>query len=160
MTGATTHPLDADRGALPHQTVAVVAKRGDRYLMVEEFAEGRAVFNQPAGHVECDETVMQAAVRETVEETAWQVSLKSLIGIYHYTAPANGVRYVRVCFAAHPEHEVDSALDPAIKAAHWLSLEQLRALPLRSPLVLKVIEDFERGASYPLTLFAREAVDD
>lgn len=167
------HSQALDR-PLPHLTVATVVKRGDQYLMVEEYApppapqathdqqeyqehrehqeHGELVYNQPAGHVESNETLLQAAIRETAEETGWKVNLLSLIGVYHYTAPSNGIRYVRVCFAAEAVMCISAELDPAIKAAHWLSIEQLNRLPLRSPLVLKVLEDYESGQAYPLAL--------
>ncbi len=118
----------------------------------EAASSSQMVYNQPAGHVECHETILDAALREALEETAWRVTLDSLVGIYHYSAPNNGIRYVRVCFAATAEELTDANLDPDIMAAHWLELDTIKTLPLRSPLVLKVIEDYEAGQSYPLSL--------
>ena len=86
----------------PHITVATVIEDQGRFLLVEEMAEGRAVFNQPAGHLEANESLLQAALRETLEETGWDVELTGVTGIYLYTAPSNGITYQRVCFAAKP----------------------------------------------------------
>lgn len=148
--------MSAVQRDLPHLTVAVVVRRGDDYLLVEERDKAgdgtQMVYNQPAGHVENDESVTEAAVRETLEETGWRVSLESVVGIYHYTAPNNGVRYVRLCFAAKAVEHLEAELDPDIEAVHWLGLDALRRRPLRSPLVLQVIEDYESGQRFPLSL--------
>ena len=137
---------------LPHLTVAVVVEQEGKFLVVEEEDEGQIAYNQPAGHVENDETIAEAALRETLEETAWGGKLESIIGIYHYTAPNNGIRYVRVCFAASPIRLTKSALDPDIRGAHWLTLQDLSKLTLRSPLVCRVIEDYQAGIRFPLSL--------
>ena len=96
----------------PHVTVATIIEDQGRFLLVEEMADGRAVFNQPAGHLEADESLMQAALRETLEETGWDVELTGVTGIYLYTAPSNGVTNHRVCFAdkalrQRPAHPLD-----------------------------------------------------
>lgn len=149
----------------PHKTVAVVVEQPDwlrdtsdsapRFLFVEESADGRVVLNQPAGHLEADETLQQAAVREALEETAWQVELTAFIGLYQYVAPANGECYIRSCFAARAvHHHSERALDADIIRTHWLTLPELteRESQLRSPLVARVVEDYLGGARYPLTL--------
>ena len=139
----------------PHVTVATIIEDQGRFLLVEEMADGRAVFNQPAGHLEADESLMQAALRETLEETGWDVELTGVTGIYLYTAPSNGVTYQRVCFAAkalrqHPAHP----LDEGIIGPRWLSRDELAALPQRwrSELVLRCIDDYLEGPQFPLTL--------
>ena len=118
-------------------------------------ADGRAVFNQPAGHLEADESLMQAAVRETLEETGWDVELTAVTGIYLYTAPSNGVTYQRVCFAAkalqqRPQHP----LDEGIIGPRWLSRDELAAQPQRwrSELVLRCIDDYLEGPHFGLEL--------
>src|SRR5690554_1814478 len=83
----------------PHITVATVVEKDGRFLFVKEHAEKRIVLNQPAGHLEMDESLIQAAIRETLEETGWDIDISHLIGIYLYTAPSNNVTYQRVCFA-------------------------------------------------------------
>ena len=138
-----------------HVTVATIVERDGKFLLVEEQSDNGLVFNQPAGHLEKDETLQQAAIRETLEETGWSVALKGVVGIGLYTAPTNGVTYQRVTFYAestrhHPERE----LDTGIIGARWLSLEEIRAQSdkLRSPLVLEVIQRYLDGHRYPLEM--------
>ncbi|WP_375171831.1 NUDIX hydrolase [Marinobacter sp.] len=137
----------------PHATVAVIIEDDQgRFLMVEEHSGGRVVFNQPAGHVEEDEAVLDAVRRETLEETGWEVEPEHFLGVYTYKAPSNGVTYYRFCYAARALHRVSEQLDTGIIAAHWLTLDAIRALgdQLRSPLVLECIEDYRNGRRYPL----------
>ena len=135
-----------------HLTVATVVAREDRYLMVREIADGREVINQPAGHVEAGETLQQAALRETLEETGWHVELTGLLGLSHYTSPANGITYYRVSFAAQPRaKQPEASLDDGIIEAPWLTLEELeRSAILRSPLVLSDIRKYRQNRIYPL----------
>ena len=136
----------------PHATVAAIVERQGRFLMVEEMSAGQAVFNQPAGHVEPGETLLQAAKRETLEETGWQVEPVALQGLYTYTSPSNQVTYHRYCFIANALQAVDNAtLDTGIIAAHWMSTDEIRACQrLRSPMVLTCIEDYLAGKRFPL----------
>jgi len=139
----------------PHTTVATVVERDGRFLMVEENADGEVVFNQPAGHLEAGESLIQAACRETLEETGWAVDVVNFLGIYHYTSTANGVCYVRCCFIARPLHrDHGRQLDAEIIQAHWLTPEQIRqpGRRLRSPIVLRVLDDYLQGTAYPLSL--------
>jgi ADP-ribose pyrophosphatase YjhB (NUDIX family) len=138
---------------LPHITVATVVERDGKFLMVREKSHGRLVYNQPAGHVELNESLLEAARRETLEETAWRVKLDKLLGIYQYTSPDNGVTYIRHCFIAtaiEPRTELD--LDDDISEAVWISFEELQKheSEMRSPLVLDVIRDYKSGVAYPL----------
>lgn len=139
----------------PHITVAALVRRKDRYLIVEEIYDGRKVYNQPAGHVEAGETVVEACARETLEESCWRVRPSHLIGVYVYKAP-NGVTYYRFGLAAEALEETGHTLDKDIVAVHWLTLKEMQALhnrgELRSPLVLKLIEDDLAGQAYPLNL--------
>lgn len=141
----------------PHITVATVVERDGQFLMVREQSDGLIVYNQPAGHLEENETLIAAALRETLEETAWQVEIRHLLGIYQYTSPTNGICYVRHCFIADPIQQLrDHALDPDIIEAQWLSLDELEshAAEMRSPLVLKAVTDYLSGQRFPLTLLA------
>ncbi|KZZ59433.1 MAG: NUDIX hydrolase [Oleiphilaceae bacterium] len=136
----------------PHATVACVVEQDGKYLMVEELSHGKRVFNQPAGHVDEGESILTAAVRETLEETAWQVELVGLIGLYVYTAPQNGVCYHRYCFLAKPISNTRQSLDTDILETHWLSFEEIQneSENLRSPLVLKCLEDARNKPLTPL----------
>jgi ADP-ribose pyrophosphatase YjhB (NUDIX family) len=140
---------------LPHITVATIVERAGKFLMVKENSGGRLVYNQPAGHVEVKESLLDAAIRETLEETSWRVNLEKLLGIYQYTSPENGITYIRHCFIAKAiEPRTDRDLDEDIAEAVWVSLEELeqRESEMRSPLVLEVIRDYLKGVSYPLSL--------
>lgn len=139
----------------PDLTVATVVERGGQLLMVEEHAGGRLVYNQPAGHLEPDESILHAAVRETLEETGWHVALTAFIGAYQWQAPETGKHYLRMAFAADPvNHEAGRPLDEGIVAAHWLSPTEIEALSRhhRSPLVARVISDYQNGVRYPLAV--------
>lgn len=137
-----------------HSSVATVVEKDGLFLMVEEDDAGRTVFNQPAGHLEADETLFEAALRETLEESAWHVQLEAVLGLYHYTAP-NGITYIRHCFVARAlAHEPDRPLDTGIRAAHWLPADRILAadFPARSPIVRQVLRDYLAGIRYPLAL--------
>jgi len=139
----------------PHITVATIVEDQGRFLLVEELKGGRLVLNQPAGHLEANETLRQAAVRETLEETGWDVELTGVVGIYLYTAPSNGVTYQRVCFAARPvQHHPLRSLDTDIAGALWLSRDELAAQPerWRSELVPRCIDDYLAGPMHDLEL--------
>ncbi|MGA6097680.1 NUDIX hydrolase [Stutzerimonas marianensis] len=139
----------------PHITVATVVESAGRFLMVEESKGGRLVLNQPAGHLEPDETLKAAAIRETLEETGWTVELTGVVGIYLYTAPSNGVTYQRVCFAAKAlHHDASRSLDEGIVAATWLSRDELleQSSRWRSELIIRCIDDYLAGPSYDLAV--------
>ena len=137
----------------PDVTVATVVVRDGRLLMVEERAQGRLVFNQPAGHLEPDESLLDAARRETLEETGWEVAPTAFIGAYQWKAPADGRHFLRLAFAAEPlRHHPDRALDEGIVQALWLTPAELSAQAHRhrSPLVWRTVEDFLSGRRFPL----------
>ena len=138
----------------PHATVATIVEQNGRYLLVEEVVDGKTVLNQPAGHIEENESILEAALRETLEETGWHVELTDLVGIYNYSAP-NGVTYYRFSFAAKAiELDANAQLDNGIIGPVWLNLEELEARrsQWRSPMVKRCIEDFAAGKRYPLDL--------
>ena len=132
--------------------------RDGRLLMVEESVAGRLVINQPAGHLEPDESLVDAAVRETREETAWTVRPTALIGAYQWKSPVaadgtGGRHDLRIAFAAEPlEHDAGQPLDRGIARTLWLTPAELQAERARhrSPLVWQVVEDFLAGRRFPL----------
>lgn len=139
----------------PHITVATIVEDNGRFLMVEELKGGRAVLNQPAGHLDPHETLTEAAVRETLEETGWDVEATGIVGIYLYTAPSNGVTYQRVCFTAKAlKHRPDYQLDDGIVRARWLSRDELMSLRdvWRSELIIRCIDDYLAGFRHSLEL--------
>jgi 8-oxo-dGTP pyrophosphatase MutT (NUDIX family) len=147
----------------PDVTVAAVIETGGRFLLVEERIAGRLVLNQPAGHVEPHETVLAAIVREVREETAWHFEPQWLLGLYQWRNPSGGRTFLRFAFlGAVSNHDPEQPLDRDIVATHWLSATELRQQHgrLRSPLVLRCVEDYlagERAALTALTTLDRDA---
>lgn len=141
---------------LPRLTVATIIERDGRFLLVEEYADGEElVYNQPAGHLDEHETLAAAAIRETLEETAWEVQIDAIVGLYYWTHP-KGHTFVRTCFAGKAlHHHPNQPLDRGIQRAVWLTREEITALgpKLRSPMVLHCIDDYLAGKRYPLELF-------
>ncbi|UXZ94606.1 NUDIX hydrolase [Pseudomonas phytophila] len=143
-----------------HVTVATIVEDQGKFLFVEELKGGKAVLNQPAGHLDPDESLQRAAVRETLEETGWDVELTSVIGIYLYTAPSNGVTYQRICFAAKPlRHNPEYQLDDGILGPLWLTRDELVAQQerWRSELVLRCVDDYLNGEHFSLDLLRDKA---
>lgn len=137
----------------PEITVAAVTETDGRFLVVEERINRRLVFNQPAGHVEHGETLLAAVVREVREETAWGFQPQALIGVYLWRNPSSGRSTMRFAFTGSvADHDARQPLDRGIVCTHWLSRTDLleREQRLRSPLVLRCIEDYLGGARLPL----------
>lgn len=151
--------FENDRPWQPDTTVATIVVRDGKLLMVEEHAEGRLVLNQPAGHLEPNESLLDAAVRETLEESAWTVRPSHFIGAYQWTAQT-GSQYLRFAFAAEPvAHDPTLALDEGIVRAIWMSPEELQQAQgrHRSPLVWQVVADYLAGRRFPLSAVSRIA---
>lgn len=139
----------------PDVTVATVVVADGRLLCVEERVNGRLVINQPAGHLEPDESLLEAALRETREETGWDVRLTAFLGAYQWKAPETQRHYLRFAFAAEPErHDPARPLDDGIVQALWLTPDELLAARERhrSPLVWQVVADHLAGHRSPLSV--------
>ena len=124
--------------------------------MVEEIDNAKPVYNQPAGHVEPEESLLVAVIRETLEETAWHFQPEALIGIYRWQLPGSEEIYLRHCFSGQArQQDTTRPLDSGIVRTLWLSLADLRQQRqrLRSPLVLACLEDYVAGQRYPLSLY-------
>lgn len=136
----------------PELTVAAVVERLGRFLIVEEMVQGRPVFNQPAGHVEPGESLGEAVVRETLEEAAWEFAPEFITGVYLYGDARTEGSILRVSYTGQlTAHLPDRTLDDGILRTLWLSRDELaaRADRLRSPMVLRSIDDFLAGHRFP-----------
>lgn len=137
----------------PHVTVACVVHARDKFLIVEETINGKALWNQPAGHLEANETLLQAAERELWEETGIRATPQHFIRMHQWLAPDN-TPFLRFLFAielsdlcATEPH--DSDIDRCL----WLSAEEILNAPnLRSPLVAESIRCYLQDPRQPLSL--------
>jgi 8-oxo-dGTP pyrophosphatase MutT (NUDIX family) len=140
----------------PRVTVAAIVERDGRFLFVEERDfRGDLVINQPAGHVEAGESLLEAVVREAFEETGWHIRPEALVGLYQWSRPDGATSYLRVAIAGRPEsHDPAAVLDEGIERAIWLSPDELaeRRELHRSPLVMRCVEDYLAGERHPLSL--------
>ncbi|HZM48071.1 MAG TPA: NUDIX hydrolase [Burkholderiales bacterium] len=139
----------------PNVTVAAVAERDGRFLLIEEETTRGRLFNQPAGHLESGESLLEAVVREALEESAYSFAPTALVGIYQYRSGAEGVTYLRFAFAGEiTGHDPRRALDTGIVRAVWLAPDEIRrdSARHRSPLVMRCIDDYVAGQRYPLSV--------
>ncbi|MFM0607117.1 NUDIX hydrolase [Paraburkholderia sediminicola] len=141
---------------LPHVTVAAIVERDGRFLVVEEHTAEGLRLNQPAGHLEAGETLLEAVIRETLEETAHPFTPEALVGMYmtHFERPGSeGVTYLRFTYCGtNGAADAKRALDPDIVRALWMSADELRACPERhrTPLVMQCLDDYLAGRRFPL----------
>ena len=153
-----SHDILRNMARTPDITVAAVTETDGRFLVVEVRINRRLVFNQPAGHVEHGETLLDAVIREVREETAWGFQPQALVGVYLWRNPSSGRGYMRFAFTGTVlDHDAEQPLDRGIVSTHWLSRADLmeRQPRLRSPLVMRCIEDYLGGTRLPLETVAR-----
>ena len=140
----------------PHVTVAAICEQDGRFLLVREIVGGKEVLNQPAGHLDPGESLEQAVIRETLEETAYDFTPERLCGVYR-SIPSQGVdqTIIRFCFSGRAGKQHDRALDTGIIRAEWLTLEELKQTrdQHRSEMVLQTVLDYLQKPSYPLDVF-------
>ena len=137
----------------PNSTVAAIIEQNGKFLLVEETTDRGNRFNQPAGHLEDNETLIQAVIRETLEESAYDFVPTALLGVYHWKHPHNDTTYLRCAFIGNVGvHYETQELDDGIIRAVWMTLDEIRekAALMRSPQVLTCIEDYLSGKSFPL----------
>lgn len=147
----TDHGIDQFK---PNTTVAAIVYFQDKFLLVEEKEAGKTVFNQPAGHIEAKENLVNAAKRELNEETGLELTPEYLSGIYYFHRPDLSLYFLRFCFVFEAT-KADECIpeDKEIIACHWLTLEEIKAKKhqLRSPMVLDCIQDYLAGQRISLS---------
>ena len=144
-------------------TVAAIIEADDQFLVVEEKAGGKIVFNQPAGHLEPGESLTAAVIRETYEETGFSFKPDSVLGLYLWHCDEADTSFLRVAFCGNAvPPDADPTLDEGILATHWLTRAQLiaREARLRSPLVLRCLDDYQAGIRHPLSMISELPADE
>lgn len=138
----------------PRTTVAAIVEKEGKFLFVRERFNGTEVLNQPAGHLEDNESLVEALQREVLEETAWTIQPESIIGIYRLRLAEKDRTYLRYCFSAKALEQTDNMLDPDILGTEWLTLDELDSHECRprSSMVKRSLQDYLNGASYPLDI--------
>lgn len=141
-------------------TVAAVVERDDRFLIVEERASGALVFTQPGGHIEASESPEEACIREVLEETRCNVVADGLLGVYLWIHPQTRQQFLRIVFVANfIDEDPTRKLDDGIQAVHWMTRDdvQWRQRDLRTPVVLRCLDDFMAGKREPEEILAGAA---
>jgi len=139
----------------PHVTVAAIIEQDGKFLMVEEISDGETVINQPAGHLNDNEDLVTAVIRETLEETTRDFTPSMITGIYQWTSSRDGKTFLRVCFCGDcGQHNPELELDEGILRTLWLTRDELLGASLRSPMVICCIDDYLAGKRYPLDLLS------
>jgi 8-oxo-dGTP pyrophosphatase MutT (NUDIX family) len=157
MSTAAPGPVTLERMWRPSVTVAAVLERDGRFLMIEEDSYGSRVLNQPAGHWEPGETLIEACARETMEESAYEFAPTSLIAIYRwrFQRGTEDNTFLRFTFAGEiGAHHAGRALDREILGTVWMTPDELRAERSRhrSPLVMRSVDDYLAGKRHDLAL--------
>lgn len=142
----------------PSVTVAAIIEQQGRFLLVEEETSDGIRFNQPAGHLDPNESLPDAAARETLEEAACEFFPDALVGVYmsRYLSSRTGkeVTYLRFAFSGALGRQFDQPLDEGILRTVWMTRDEMVACSERhrSPLVLRCVDDYLAGQRMPLSM--------
>ena len=137
----------------PHVVVAAIVEKAGKFLLVEEHTAEGLRLNQPAGHWEPGETLIDAVCRETLEETAYHVEPLALLGCYSTYYPRRDTTYLRFAYVCEATgFDPERTLDDGIVRTLWLTPDELAASPIphRSSLVLRCVRDYLGGRRFPL----------
>ncbi len=138
-------------------TVSAVVERDGRFLIVEERSSGVVVMNHPGGHIESGESPEQAVVREALEETGCKITVGEMLGIYLWIHPQTRQQYLRIAYVGnYVSHDESRVLDDGVYAIHWLTPADIRQRMqrLRSPMVMRCVEDYLAGRRQPDSFLA------
>ncbi len=138
-------------------TVSAIVENDGQFLIVEERSSGVIVFNQPGGHIESGESPEQAAERETLEESGCIINVTELLGVYLWIHPQTRRNFLRIVYVADLlSRDQKRKLDDGIQAVHWFTRSELRARrrDLRTPMVMRVIDDYLAGKHEPVDKMA------
>jgi phosphatase NudJ len=142
----------------PSVTVAAVIERDGRFLLIEEETSHGLRLNNPAGHLDPGESPAEGCAREAMEETTWNFRPTALVGVYmsRFIKKATGedITYMRFAFCGElGEPDPNRTLDEGIVRTLWMTADEIRANAerLRSPLVLRCVEDYLAGVRYPMS---------
>lgn len=153
----------------PNVTVAAVIERDGRFLLVEERGADGLRLNNPAGHLDPGESLVDACVRETLEETAYEFRPTALIGVYLSrqrptggNARPNPVTYLRFAFCGEL-----GAFDPLRRLDHgivrtlWMTLDEMQSSVARhrSPALLLCVQDYRAGRRLPIDMLHTDLGD-
>jgi len=143
----------------PHTTVAAITERDGKFLLVKEKVRGEIVFNQPAGHLNPRESLVEAVIRETLEETQYEFTPTGLQGIYRLVPEqALDATYLRYAFCGKTGRNFNGELDEGIISAEWMSYDDIQSCREhhRSQLVIQCIDDYLHQQPCPLDIFSRQ----
>lgn len=136
-----------------HVTVAAIVEQNGTFLLIEEETNRGNRFNQPAGHLEDNESLIEAVIRETQEEAAYCFKPTALLGVYQWKHEHNNSTYLRFAYIGDvSDHRPEQALDTGIIRSVWMTIEEIRekAMLMRSPQVVTCFEDYLNGQHFPL----------
>ena len=141
---------------IPHITVASIVENNGKFLFVEEKVKDKEVLNQPAGHLEENESLSKACIRETLEETGCLVETEFIIGIYQEKILNERDVYIRFCFKCkYISHNPNATIDKKILRPLWLTEKEIYSLNddiFRSRMVLNSFNDYIKGNKYPINI--------
>lgn len=145
----------------PHVVVAAIIEQDGKFLLVEEHTDDGIRFNQPAGHLEEGESLLDAVRREAFEETAHHFEPEALLGVYRWRHPGKPQSgkprrtYLRFAFTGQVTgFDPTASLDEGILRAVWMTPAEIAATAPRhrSPLLQQCVNDYLAGQRYPLAL--------
>ncbi len=109
----------------PRIVIGTVAHWQGKILLCKRAIEPRYGFwTLPAGFMECAESTQDGALRETMEEAAYEFLPEALLGVYQWKHQHNDTTYLRFAFIGKVgAHYPMQKLDTGIVQAVWMTIE-------------------------------------